>query len=88
MILRLHFNESCCIARGVPEQCMGLCREKVDDRSIDVEGRNVQMVMPVDQCVEHRDTIRTCMVEEGKILARQFRDRTSFKKCAQKKKYI
>ena len=57
---------------------MGLCREKVEDRSIDVEGRNVQMIMPVDKCVEHQDTIRTCMVEEGKILGRKLRDINSF----------
>ena len=43
---------------------MGLCREKVESRSI--LDRNIQMVLPVDQCAEHKDAISTCMVEEGK----------------------
>ena len=43
---------------------MGLCREKVESRSI--LDRNIQMVLPVDQCVEHEDAIKTCMIEEGK----------------------
>ena len=59
-IVRLHFNETCCQANGVPEDCMGLCREKVESRSI-------ELLMPVDQCVEYQDVIRTCMVEEGKL---------------------
>ena len=61
---------------------MGLCREKVEDRSIDLEGtnsrekvedlrvdlegRNIHLIMPVDRCVEHQDTIRKCMFQEGK----------------------
>ena len=49
---------------------MGLCREKVEDRSLEDEERNVEMVMPVDQCVEHQATIRKCMIQEGKILKR------------------
>ena len=80
--MRLHFNETCCSAGGVPEECMGLCREKVEDRSIDLEGtnsrekvedlrvdlegRNIHLIMPVDRCVEHQDTIRKCMIQEGK----------------------
>jgi len=64
VIVRLHFNETCCSAGGVPEECMGLCREKVEDRSLFDEERNVKMVMPVDRCVEHRDTIRACMIAE------------------------
>ena len=43
---------------------MGLCREKVESRSI--LDRNVEMVLPVDKCVEHEDAIKTCMIEEGK----------------------
>ena len=70
--MRLHFNETCCSAGGVPEECMGLCREKVEDRSLFDEERNVKMVMPVDRCVEHRDTIRACMIAEGKILRQKF----------------
>ena len=57
--IRLHFNGTCCDEHGVPEECMGLCREKVQSRSI-------QKVLPIDRCVEHQDTIRTCTVEEGK----------------------
>ena len=63
-IVRLHFNESCCAENGVPEDCMGLCREKVESRSI--LDRNIQKIMLVDQCVEHQDTITSCMFEEGK----------------------
>ena len=43
---------------------MGLCREKVESRSI--LDRNVKLVLPVDKCVEHEDAIKTCMIEEGK----------------------
>ncbi len=49
------------MSNGVPEECMGLCREKVESRSLD-------LVLPVDQCIEHTDIIRTCMVEEGKYI--------------------
>ena len=36
---------------------MGLCREKVD--------RDVEIIMPTDQCAQHRDTIQGCIYEEG-----------------------
>jgi len=51
------FDETCCTNNGVPEDCMGLCREKTD--------RDVQVIMPTDRCEEHRDTIRSCMKIEG-----------------------
>ena len=47
---------------------MGLCRERVEDRSF--VSRSIQMVLPVDKCVAHQDAIRTCMIEEGKIYSR------------------
>ena len=53
------FDETCCSNSGVPEQCMGLCRE--------VEGR--EEIWPTDQCEEHRDTIIECMYNNvGKYL--------------------
>ena len=66
-IVRLHFNESCCEAKGVPEDCMGLCREKVESRSL--MERAIQMVMPVDLCVEHQDVINTCLIKEGDLVS-------------------
>ena len=66
-IVRLHFNASCCEAKGVPEECMGLCREKVESRSF-IE-RAIQMVMPVDLCAEHQDVISTCLVQEGNLVS-------------------
>ena len=43
---------------------MGLCREKVETRSL--LDRTIQMVLPVDLCADHEDDIRTCMIQEGK----------------------
>ena len=43
---------------------MGLCREKVETRSL--LDRTIQMVLPVDVCAEHEDDIKTCMIKEGK----------------------
>ena len=58
----MKFNETCCAHGGVPEECMGLCREKdqvsMMRRSIDV--------MPVDRCVKHRDNIESCVYKFGK----------------------
>ena len=53
------FNETCCEDNGVPEECMGLCREQVLSRSI-------QVVYPIDRCVKHKETIQSCMYEETK----------------------
>ena len=53
----MKFDETCCTDNGVPEECMGLCREKTD--------RDVEEIMPIDRCEEHRETIRTCMKVEG-----------------------
>ena len=36
---------------------MGLCREKVH--------REVEIIYPIDRCAEHKDTIRSCIYEEG-----------------------
>ena len=48
---------------------MGLCREEKDeDRSFVYQ--IIQLVEPVDTCVAHQDTIRKCMIEEGKIYIR------------------
>ena len=49
------FNETCCEERGVPEDCMGLCREKQRTK------RSAQY--PVDKCVEHEEKITQCMYE-------------------------
>ena len=43
---------------------MGLCREK--DKSLSIESRNIEMVLPENQCDEHQAIISTCMIEEGK----------------------
>jgi hypothetical protein len=51
------FNETCCEGKGVPEECMGLCRERML-RSIDV--------YPVNRCVEHQTHIDSCVYEYGK----------------------
>ena len=55
-IVVFHFNDTCCEENGVPEQCMGLCREKID---------RVEVILPIDQCDEHKDVIRSCMYSEG-----------------------
>ena len=43
---------------------MGLCREKVETRSL--LDRTIQMLLPVDVCAEYEDDIKTCMIKEGK----------------------
>ena len=46
---------------------MGLCREKVESRSL--MERAIQMVMPVDLCAEHEDVISTCLIKEGNLVS-------------------
>jgi len=53
-----HFDETCCTAAGVPDQCMGLCREKLPNRQIEV-------ILPVNECAEYPDLIRSCLSSEG-----------------------
>ena len=60
--IRLHFNETCCQAHNVPEECMGLCREK----NFTLQSRSIE-VLPTHRCVEHHKTIiDKCLVAEGK----------------------
>ena len=42
---------------GVPEDCMGLCRERIDER--------VEVILPIDQCDIFKDIIRSCLYSEG-----------------------
>ena len=51
---------------GVPEECMGLCREKKDEENT-VGRRSVQNVYPIDRCVQHKNHIQSCMYEEGNV---------------------
>jgi len=53
------FDETCCTNNGIPDECMGICREKTD--------RDVQVIMPIDRCEEHRETVRNCMKIEGAV---------------------
>jgi len=65
--IRLHFNETCCEEYKVPEDCMGLCREKDQSRITRyLEESRILKELPIDQCVEHEDNIRKCLIEEGK----------------------
>ena len=63
------FNETCCEGKGVPEECMGLCRE-VDETmtrreiSMQRECRSID-TYPVDRCVQHQDNIRSCLYQYG-----------------------
>ena len=52
------FNETCCEEIGIPEECMGLCREHV-------ELRGAEEIYPIDRCVEHQDHIASCIYEQG-----------------------
>ena len=56
------FNETCCEAKGVPEECMGLCRE---ENSSPRERRSIK-VLPVDRCVKHQNNTNACIYEYGK----------------------
>ena len=47
-------DETCCIHNGVPEECMGLCREHRHRRSI-LNG------LPVHRCDEHLHKIQSCV---------------------------
>jgi hypothetical protein len=53
------FSETCCKEKGVPEECMGLCREKINNGTANME-------RPVNQCVVHNQTIHECMYQERK----------------------
>ena len=52
-LVHYKLDESCCMAKGVPEDCMGLCREET--RS------DVEWHYPVNKCAAHNSTIRNCM---------------------------
>ena len=56
------FNETCCVGKGVPEECMGLCRER---DQVSVMRRSIDE-MPVDRCVEHQNSIQSCLYKFGK----------------------
>ena len=51
------FNETCCEIKGVPEECMGKCKEKL---------QSFRIQMPADRCAEHQEVIESCMYEYGK----------------------
>ena len=52
----LKLNETCCIIKGVPEECMGLCRGHRNRRSI-LNG------LPVHRCDKHLHKIHSCVFE-------------------------
>ena len=54
----LKFDDKCCKKSGVPDQCMGLCKERIPNQ-------NAAIMFPVDQCDEHLDKIKKCM-KKGK----------------------
>ena len=56
-IVVFHFNETCCVEGGMPEACMGLCRERLDER--------VEVIMPENQCDEYKGVIRSCLNSES-----------------------
>ena len=49
------FNETCCVHNGVPEECMGLCRER--------HRRSALNQLPPNRCDEHLQTINSCVYE-------------------------
>lgn len=49
------FNETCCAHSGVPEECMGLCRER--------HRRSVSIELPANRCDGHLKTINSCVYE-------------------------
>ena len=49
------FNETCCEEIGIPEECMGLCRERVE---------RAEEIYPIDRCVQHQDHIASCIYEQ------------------------
>ena len=51
------FNQTCCELKGVPEECMGLCREKRQDFRT--------RMMPMDRCAEHKDAIKSCVYDHS-----------------------
>ena len=51
----LKFNETCCTHGGVPEECMGLCRER--------HRRSALNQLPPNRCDEHLKTIHSCVYE-------------------------
>ena len=59
------FNETCCEAKGVPEGCMDLCREEVEDTR-KMAARSVD-VLPVSKCEKHKDDVTSCIYQYGKI---------------------
>jgi hypothetical protein len=56
------FNETCCEAKRVPEECMGNCREKIQSPR---QRRSIE-VLPVDRCVEYQNITKSCLYEYGK----------------------
>ena len=50
------------MGKGVPEECMGLCRER---DQVSVMRRSIDE-MPVDRCVEHQNSIQSCLYKFGK----------------------
>ena len=54
----LKFNETCCEIKGVPEECMGKCKEKRESLRT--------LMMPDNRCAEHQATIESCVYEYGK----------------------
>ena len=49
------FNETCCVHNGVPEECMGLCRER--------HRRSALNDLPQNRCDDHLHKINLCVYE-------------------------
>ena len=52
----MKFNQTCCADSGVPEECMGLCKETRHRRS-------VLNKLPLNRCDEHLPKIHSCLYE-------------------------
>ena len=49
------FNETCCAHSGVPEECMGLCRQR--------HRRSALNDLPPNRCDKHLQKINSCVYE-------------------------
>ena len=59
----MKINETCCTHNGVPEECMGLCREGRQRRGVFAE-------LPANRCDEHLQKINSCVYEGiGRLLS-------------------
>ena len=55
---RVMLNETCCQHEGVPEECMGLCRDGLHHH------RRIMADFPANRCDQHLPKIHSC-VHEG-----------------------